>query len=63
MTYADNIDFNTRKEAQREKDAERAVSVPGLNGREPPDKAPLDLPFLLQPDTLVTLMCKFVYSD
>ncbi|KAG7006077.1 hypothetical protein G7Y79_00016g040620 [Physcia stellaris] len=56
VTCMDGIDFNTLKEVRREKGTERTVSVPELNRREPPDKASMELPFLLEPDTLVTLM-------
>lgn len=63
MTYAEGNDFNTIKEAQRQKSAKPWVSAPGQNKREPPDKAHMELPFLLEPDTLVKLICKFVLSE
>ena len=63
MTYAGGNSFNVLKEAPREKTAKTWVSAPEQNRREHPDKAHMELPFLLEPDTLVMLICKSVLPE
>ena len=63
MTRADGNDISTLKKARREESTERRVAAPELTRMEPINKAHMELPFLLEPDTFVTMTGKFVLPE